>query len=80
MGDYVLEDDGQWHEVSIDSRAIRDRVPDLEMLRAMRIGAAPRGDVDKGDWYDLDEVIIGPAVGTRQGHFDHFDTHLKPEI
>ncbi len=58
----VLHDDGQWHELEVDARVIRELAPDLQVLEGMRIGASPRGDVVEGHWYDLDEVIIGPAV------------------
>ncbi|MFO8079916.1 MAG: hypothetical protein R6V07_06365 [Armatimonadota bacterium] len=60
--DNVLVDDEQWHEIEIDVRAIRDVNPGVAMLEGMRIGAAPADAVDEGDWYDLDEVIIGPAT------------------
>ena len=59
----VLHDDEQWHELEVDARVVRQLAPDLQVLEGMRIGAAPRGDVVKGHWYDLDEVIIEPAVG-----------------
>lgn len=60
LTDRVLEDDEQWHELEIDARVIRKFDPDAAVLEGMRIGAAPREDVKKGDWYDLDEVIIEP--------------------
>ncbi|MFO7946603.1 MAG: right-handed parallel beta-helix repeat-containing protein [Armatimonadota bacterium] len=58
--DYVLADDGDWHELEIDARLIREVEPHVTVLEGMRIGAAPRGAVTEGQWYDLDEVIIGP--------------------
>ncbi|MFP3903695.1 MAG: right-handed parallel beta-helix repeat-containing protein [Armatimonadota bacterium] len=59
--DYVLADDEDWHELEIDARVIWAVEPDVRILEGMRIGAAPRGAVTEGQWYDLDEVIIGPA-------------------
>ncbi|MFW5868398.1 MAG: PKD domain-containing protein, partial [Armatimonadota bacterium] len=62
LADNMLVDDEQWHEIEIDVRAIRDVNPDVTMLEGMRIGAAPADAVDEGEWYDLDEVIIGPET------------------
>ncbi len=60
IADHVLQDDGQWHELEFDARIIREIDPDVTVLEGMRFGAAPREKVSEGDWYDLDEVIIGP--------------------
>jgi hypothetical protein len=60
LAEHVLQDDEQWHELEIDARVIRQFDPDAAFMEGMRIGAAPRGAVTEGHWYDLDEVIIGP--------------------
>ena len=58
--DHLLHDDEQWHDIEIDARVIRERNPDVQVLEGLRFGAAPRGDVKEGQWYDIEELIIGP--------------------
>jgi hypothetical protein len=61
VGDWQLRDDEQWHEVTLDARVIREKYPEVQVLEGMRIGAMPREQVAEGDWYEIDEVVIGPA-------------------
>ncbi len=58
--DHVLQDDEQWRELEFDARVIRELNAEVQVLQGIRVGAAPREEVTEGDWYDLDEVIIGP--------------------
>jgi hypothetical protein len=61
VGDWRLLDDEQWHEVTLDARIIREKYPEVQVLEGMRIGAMSREQVAEGDWYEIDEVVIGPA-------------------
>jgi hypothetical protein len=61
VGDWQLRDDEQWHEVTLDARIIREKYPEVQVLEGMRIGAMSREQVAEGDWYEIDEVVIGPA-------------------
>ena len=61
VADYVLQDDGEWHDLEFDARVIREIEPDLQMLARLYIIDWPRDAVREGHYVDLDEVIIGPA-------------------
>ncbi|MFO8081160.1 MAG: right-handed parallel beta-helix repeat-containing protein [Armatimonadota bacterium] len=60
----ALIDDGEWHTVTLDARALRDQWPDVMM--AMRFAfegqwLTKRGSVDAGDEFWISEATIGPA-------------------
>lgn len=59
----VLIDDGQWHTLHLDARAIRERWPSVTV--AMRFAfegqwQTARGQVKEGHEFWVSEVIIGP--------------------
>ncbi|MGI5820023.1 MAG: PKD domain-containing protein [Armatimonadota bacterium] len=63
-GAQVLVDDGEWHTVQLDARALRDLWPDVTM--AMRFAfegqwVTARERVSAGDQFWLGEVTIGPV-------------------
>lgn len=60
MADYVLHDDGEWHELVFDVRMVREVYPDLQVLEGLYFVRSSQGAVRQGHWYDLDEVIIRP--------------------
>ncbi len=62
VADYVLHDDQQWHELSFDVRKVREIYPELQVLEALQFFGRPVSAVEKGHWFDLDEVIIRPAT------------------
>jgi hypothetical protein len=62
VADTVLQDDEQWHEITVDAKLIRERFPQVDYLDAIRFDAAPREDVVEGHWFGLDEVVILPRV------------------
>ncbi|MFP4248711.1 MAG: right-handed parallel beta-helix repeat-containing protein [Armatimonadota bacterium] len=64
-GAVELIDDGAWHTVTLDARALRDQWPDVTM--AMRFAfegqwLTKRGSVDAGDEFWISEATIGPAA------------------
>ena len=61
VADYVLHDDGEWHELEFDARVMREIDPDLQMMATLYIFDWPQSAVREGHYFDLDEVIIGPA-------------------
>ncbi|MFO7947692.1 MAG: right-handed parallel beta-helix repeat-containing protein [Armatimonadota bacterium] len=62
LADDVLDDDGEWHELTFDARTIRHRYPDVQVLEGLYFVRASKGAVKEGHWYDLDEVVIGPET------------------
>ena len=58
--DHVLIDDEQWHELEFDARLIRERYPEITRIEGLRFHGTPREDVKEGQWFELDEVVIGP--------------------
>lgn len=66
----TLHNDGNWHELELDARVIREVFPDVRVLEGLKFKAArwrDRDSVEKGHWYDIDEVYIGPGrAGSNQ--------------
>lgn len=62
IGTMLLNDDGAWHELTIDVRNIRERFPNVSVLKGLWIQAAGTDFVKKGQGYWIDEFIIRPAV------------------
>lgn len=60
VSDYVLVDDEQWHEIEFDARLIRERYPQITRIEGLRFHGTPREAVEEGQWFELDEVWIGP--------------------
>ncbi len=58
---YELIDDGRWHEVTVDVRAIREVHPDVKLLKMLRFYTAGNGR--KGQQYWFDDFAILPAEG-----------------
>ncbi|PXF58843.1 MAG: hypothetical protein C4B58_05130 [Deltaproteobacteria bacterium] len=58
----LLHDDGAWHELTIDVRNIRERFPNVSVLKGLWIQAAGTDFVKKGQGYWIDEFIIRPDV------------------
>lgn len=53
--------DGQWHEIALDARVLRELYGrDLRMLKSLKIQRPPHRPAKKGAGYWIDEVIIGP--------------------
>lgn len=60
VGEEGLRDDGEWHEAEFDVRRIREKYPEVDMLKGLHIGAVIDGARARdGDEYWLDEVYIG---------------------
>ncbi len=57
---YRLADDGEWHEVTIDARCIREVFPDVKLLQMFRFYT--RGNGRKGQQYWFDAFSILPAA------------------
>jgi hypothetical protein len=59
VGNAVLIDDGKWHELTIDTRIIRELHPNVKVIEGMGFDSAGRTPTyTKGPVYSLDEVII----------------------
>ncbi|MFW5866528.1 MAG: PKD domain-containing protein [Armatimonadota bacterium] len=59
-----LVDDGEWHTLQLDARAIRDQWPDVNVAQRFAFEGqweTARDDVTAGDEFWLAEVTIGPA-------------------
>jgi hypothetical protein len=63
LREHVLHDDGEWHELLLDARWVREVHPEVQVLEGLYFLGSPRDAVKEGHWYDLDEVIIRPAAG-----------------
>lgn len=60
----VLIDDGQWHTLQLDARAIRDEWPDVTVMQRFAFEGqwqTARDNVSAGDQFWLGEVMIGPS-------------------
>ncbi len=60
----MLIDDGQWHTLQLDARAIRDEWPDVTVLQRSAFEGqweTARDKVSEGDEFWLAEVTIGPS-------------------
>lgn len=54
--------DGEWHEMEIDARVMREIYgEDLRMLKSLKVQRPANRPAKEGAQYWLDEVIIGPA-------------------
>ncbi len=62
VADYKLNDDGKWHEITVNVKKVRDIYPDLQVLEGLYFIGSPQTAVKEGQWYDLDEVIIRPET------------------
>ncbi len=63
VGNVVLIDDGEWHELTIDARIIRELYPDVKIIEGMGFDSAGRiPTYTKGPVYSIDEVIIKPEL------------------
>ena len=60
---YVLQDDDQWHEISIDARVIREAFPDVTLLQMFRFYTHRNGKA--GDQFWFDDFRILPAAPPR---------------
>ncbi|HHW09303.1 MAG TPA: hypothetical protein GXX29_04960 [Firmicutes bacterium] len=58
----VLLDDGEWHDITIDVRLVRERFPELQVLEGMRFMATDAKLVRSSHGYELDEVTILPQA------------------
>ena len=63
-----MNDDGQWHEIIVNVKKVRDIYPDLKVLEGLYFLGSPQNAVKKGQWYDLDEVIIRPETENSASH------------
>ena len=55
--------DGQWHEITLDARVLRELYgPELTMLKSIKIQRPPNRPAAAGATYWLDEVVIGPEL------------------
>lgn len=57
---HVLFDDGQWHEITVDVRAVRDIFDDLETLQGVGLQTAQAYPANRGS-YGISEFRILPA-------------------
>ncbi len=56
---YELIDDGQWHEITVDVRTIREVYPKIKLLKMFRFYTLGNGK--QGDQYWFDDFVILPA-------------------
>jgi hypothetical protein len=59
LQEYRLIDDDQWHEVTMDVRAIRDVYPGVKLLKMLRFYTV--GNAEKGQQLWFDDFAILPA-------------------
>ena len=52
LGTYTLIDDGQWHEITIDVRAVREAHPEQQHLRQFLLRTNWREDQEQEFWFD----------------------------
>ncbi|MFO7947840.1 MAG: right-handed parallel beta-helix repeat-containing protein [Armatimonadota bacterium] len=56
---YELIDDGEWHEIKVDVRDIREVHPDVKLMKMFRFYTEQNGK--KGDQFWFDDFVILPA-------------------
>ncbi|WP_100010048.1 FIMAH domain-containing protein [Lentibacillus sediminis] len=61
VGNNQLIDDGEWHEITIDTREIREKYPDVNLIQELRFGAPDRFEMNDGDGYWLEDLEILPS-------------------
>lgn len=57
----ILADDDEWHEVTIDVRAIREKFPNARVIDEIRFQALEPSLISQGDAYYLDDFSILPV-------------------
>ena len=57
-----LIDDGQWHEIELDTRAVREEYPDVNVLQGLHFWSEDIGEIEEGHALELDEVHILPEM------------------
>ncbi len=62
VGDGEFIDDGQWHDITLDVRAIREKYPEVTRIQELIVGAPDRNDMSDGDGYYLEDFAILPDV------------------
>ena len=55
-----LIDDGEWHTVTVDVRAIREKFPHVKMLSRLQFWT-PAANGKMGDHYWIDDFVIHPT-------------------
>jgi hypothetical protein len=60
-GNTLLIDDGQWHEITVDTRWIRQVFPEVQVLQGIGFQTGPNNPSIKGS-YAIDEVLIHSAA------------------
>ena len=60
LGEYTLQDDGQWHQVTLDVRKVREADPELEHLGRFMFYTAWQEDRGQEFWFD-DFMILPEA-------------------
>ena len=54
---YTLVDDGQWHEVTLDVRVIREVHPDVKLLQMFRFHTDRNGNKGQRYWFDNFRIL-----------------------
>lgn len=57
LGAYTLIDDGQWHEITIDVRAVREAHPEQQYLRQFLLRTNWREDQEQEFWFDSFAIL-----------------------
>lgn len=58
LNDYLLVDDGQWHDLELDVRIVRRRFPRVVRLRGLQFAAPDMNQVKRGQGYWIDDFQI----------------------
>lgn len=62
-GEYTLVDDGQWHEITLDVRSVRDVHEDLDYIRGFRFYTAENATQGQEFWFDEFSVLPDTEAG-----------------
>lgn len=58
---YELVDDGQWHQITLDARTIRQAYPGVKLLQAFRFYTSNNGKAGDQFWFDRFQIHVEEA-------------------
>ena len=58
-GTYTLVDDGEWHEITLDARTVREGLEGIRYLRLFRFYTHRNAKKGQEFWFDEFEILPG---------------------